>query len=106
MHWYLVLSMPSTLFIYMPFYIQFTCLLHPIYILFTCHLHVCYILFTCNLHPSYIQLSCLGFDASLDLFAEELLDLWINPIVLQGVEYKVALIAGIWDGKGFKLHFK
>ncbi len=38
----------------------------------------------------------------MDLFAEELLDLWENPIVHEGVEYKVALIAGIWDGKGYE----
>ncbi len=38
----------------------------------------------------------------MDLFAEELLDLWENPIVYKGITFKVALISGIWDGKGYE----
>jgi hypothetical protein len=74
---------------------------YQFYIL-SCNFYVLFILFTCLSHTLFILFTCIGFDASLDLFAEELLDLWENPIVHEGVEYKVALIASIWDGKRYE----
>ena len=45
---------------------------------------------------------CTGSDASIGLLADELLLLWNHGLVFDGVTWKVALINGVWDGKGFE----
>jgi len=44
----------------------------------------------------------LGYNASQILLAQELLDLWNHGIVVGSTTWRVALVNGVWDGKGFE----
>ena len=41
-------------------------------------------------------------DATLELFAKELVELWIPGITINGTTYRVGVVSGIFDGKGFE----
>ena len=44
----------------------------------------------------------LGCDASLEVMVQELELLWEHGILVNGIRWRVAMINGIWDGKGFE----
>ena len=44
----------------------------------------------------------LGSNVTLQIFAEELKQLWSTGIRIGEVQYRVGLVNGIWDGKGFE----
>ena len=50
----------------------------------------------------HVTTLCTGSDASIGLLADELLLLWNHGLVCDGITWKVALINGVWDGKGFE----
>lgn len=39
-----------------------------------------------------------GNDGALQLFADELLDLWENPIIIDNIKFRVALVYSIRHG--------
>ena len=44
----------------------------------------------------------IGCDVTLEIFAEELMELWSPGIKVNNVIYRIGLVNGIWDGKGFE----
>ena len=44
----------------------------------------------------------IGCDATLQIFSEELKELWNPGILIGNVIYRIGLVNGIWDGKGFE----
>jgi len=68
----------------------------------------------CNVFSMYLQcifnvfhlnmyLQCyLGCNATLEIFTEELKELWSPGILIGNVIYRIGLVNGIWDGKGFE----
>jgi len=50
-----------------------------------------------------MYLQCyLGCNATLEIFTEELKELWSPGILIGNVIYRIGLVNGIWDGKGFE----
>lgn len=45
---------------------------------------------------------CTGEEASIRLMVEELKSLWTIGILVNGITWKVALINGVWDGRGYE----
>ncbi len=43
-----------------------------------------------------------GHDATLQVMVEELQLLWDHGILVDGTRWRVAMINGIWDGKGYE----
>ena len=50
----------------------------------------------------HVTTLCTRSDASIALMVKEILLLWTHGIRCDGVTWKVALINGVWDGKGFE----
>ena len=50
----------------------------------------------------HLNTLCGGFDASLRLMIEELKLLWNHGLLVNGITWKVAMINGVWDGKGYE----
>jgi hypothetical protein len=44
----------------------------------------------------------LGSNVTLEIFAEELKELWSPGILIDGITYRIGLVNGIWDGRGFE----
>ena len=44
----------------------------------------------------------LGLNVTIDIIAKELIELWEPGITVNGITYRVALLNGIWDGRGFE----
>ena len=44
----------------------------------------------------------IGCDVTLEIFAEELKELWLPGLLIDGKIYRIGLVNGIWDGKGFE----
>ena len=44
----------------------------------------------------------IGKDVTLEIFAEELSDLWKDGIQVGDIKYRIGLVNGVWDGKGFE----
>ncbi len=44
----------------------------------------------------------LGSNVTLEIFAEELKQLWSSGIQIGDVTYRIGLVNGIWDGRGFE----
>ena len=44
----------------------------------------------------------LGCDATLTVFVKELKCLWSPGMLVDDIYYRVALVSGIWDGRGFE----
>ena len=44
----------------------------------------------------------LGCDATLTVFVKELKCLWSLGMLVDDIYYRIALVFGIWDGRGFE----
>ena len=56
----------------------------------------------CISHVFLIYLSCIGCNVTLEIFAEELKHLWSDGIRIGDIIYRIGLLNGIWDGRGFE----
>ena len=43
-----------------------------------------------------------GLNATLEVFAHEMLELWLPGLTIDNVVYRIALVNGIFDGKGYE----
>ncbi len=60
-----------------------------------------------NVFPMFLQcfyfFYCyLGSNVTLEIFAEELKELWSPGINIEGINYRIGVVNGIWDGRGFE----
>ena len=46
----------------------------------------------------HIASFCRGYDVAIEMFAQEMLDLWRNPIVVGGITYYVMVAQIVMDG--------
>ena len=44
----------------------------------------------------------LGNDMTLHIFAAELQELWSPGVIVNGITYRIGVVNGIWDGRGFE----
>ena len=50
----------------------------------------------------HVVAMCTGNDMSLHIFAAELQELWTPGLVVNGITYRIGVVNGIWDGRGFE----
>ena len=50
----------------------------------------------------HIVTLCTGTEASLRIMVQELKLLWVHGLLVDGIKWKVAMISGVWDGKGYE----
>ena len=81
------------------------CSLFARLLLIICLLIAHYLLVYCSLFAKNlinVSFFTVGADCSQAIFANELLDLWNIGIELNGIRWRVAVVNGVWDGKGLE----